>query len=88
MSTLIFGRMVVHNERINERRSYIFLELSCANKIIKLEGMLNPGRMVVLNASVKIPERDGSISPSSSYGQLTARLLITRFLVLSTQWMS
>ena len=88
MSTLIFGRMVMHNERINERRSYIFLEWSCTNKIIKSVGILNSGRMVVLNASVKIPERDGSISPSSSYGQLTAQLLITRFLVLSTQWMS
>ena len=49
----------MHNERINERGSYIFLEWSCTNKIIKSVGILNSGRMVVLNASVKIPERDG-----------------------------
>ena len=32
MWTLIFGRMVVHKERINERRSYIFVKWSFANK--------------------------------------------------------
>ena len=31
MWTLVFGRMVVHKERINERGSYIFVEWSCAN---------------------------------------------------------
>ena len=32
--TLIFGRMVVHKEKINERESYIFVECSFANKEI------------------------------------------------------
>ena len=35
-------------------------------------------KIVLFTASAKIPEREGSISPSSFYGQ-TARLLVTRF---------
>ena len=31
MWTLIFGRMVVHKERINEKGSNIFVEWSCVN---------------------------------------------------------
>ena len=33
MRTLIFGRMVVQKETINERKSYIFVEWSFANEI-------------------------------------------------------
>ena len=36
----------------------------------------------MLIAPTKITEYEGSISPSSFYGQL----LVTRFIVLSTQW--
>ena len=67
--TLIFGRMVVTKERLNERGSYIFVEWSCANKRNKSVGTLNSGQMVVHIASAKILENEGSISPSSFYGQ-------------------
>ena len=70
MWTLIFGRMVVHKERINERGPYIFVEWSCVNKINKSVGNLNSGQILVHIASTKIPEREGSISPSSFYRQL------------------
>ena len=47
MRTLIFGPMVVHEERINERRSYIFLEWSYANeRKISIKTLIY-GRMVV-----------------------------------------
>ena len=62
--------MVVHKERINERGPYIFVEWSCANKRNKSVGTLNSGRILVHIASAKIPEREGSISPSSFYKQL------------------
>ena len=68
--TLIFGRMFVTKERLNERGPHIFVEWLCANEIYKSLGTLNSGRMVIHIASAKIPEREGSISPSSFYGQL------------------
>ena len=70
MKTLIFSRMVVHKRRLNVRRPYIFVEWSCANKRNKPVGTLNSGPMLVHIASAKIPERKGSISPSSFYRQL------------------
>ena len=33
MCTLIFGRMIVQKERINESESYIFVKWSCTKKI-------------------------------------------------------
>ena len=68
--TLIFGRMVVTKERLNERGSYFFVQWLCANKRNKSVGTLSSGQMVVHIASAKIPERAGSISPSSFYRQL------------------
>ena len=62
--------MVMTKERLNERGPYIFVEWWCANKINKSVGTLNSGRMVMHIASAKIPEHEGSISPSRSYGQL------------------
>ena len=47
MRTLIFDRMVVHNGRINERRSCIFIEWSCANERNKSMRTLILGQMVV-----------------------------------------
>ena len=47
MRTLIFGRMVVHKERINERGSHIFVEWSPANKRNKSVRDLIFGWMVV-----------------------------------------
>ena len=41
MKTLIFGRMVVHKKKINERRSYIFVEWSFENEINKSLANLN-----------------------------------------------
>ena len=70
MMTLIFGRMVVTKERLNEKGSYFFVEWLCANKRNKSVGTLSSVQMVVHIASAKIPERAGSISPSSFYRQL------------------
>ena len=47
MMTLIFGRMVVHKEKKNERRSHIFVECSFANEINKSMATLNFSQMVV-----------------------------------------
>ena len=47
MRTLIFGRMVVQKETINERKSYIFVEWSFANEKNKSMAKLNFGRKVV-----------------------------------------
>ena len=47
MKTLIFGQMVVQREKINERRSYIFVELSFANERNKSMATIAFGRMVV-----------------------------------------
>ena len=57
-------------ERLNERGPYIFVEWSCAYKRNKSVGTLNSGRMVVHIDSAKMPQHEGSISPSSFYGQL------------------
>ena len=48
----------------------VFVEWSCVNKRIKSVGTLNSGWVVVYIALVKIPEREGNISPSSFYWQL------------------
>ena len=48
MRMLIFGRMVVHKERINERKKVIyFVEWSCANERYISMKTLIFGRMVV-----------------------------------------
>ena len=48
MRILIFGLMVVHKERISERkRSYIFVEWSCANETYISMKTLIFGRMVM-----------------------------------------
>ena len=47
MRTLIFGRMFVTKERLNERGPYTFVEWSCANKRNKSVRTLISGRMVV-----------------------------------------
>ena len=48
MRILIFGRMVVHKERINERKKVIyFVEWSCANERYISMKTLIFGRMVV-----------------------------------------
>ena len=47
MRTQIFDQMVVHKERINERRSYIFVEWLSANGRNKSMMTLILGRMVV-----------------------------------------
>ena len=47
MKILIFDRMVVHKERINERRSCIFVEWSYANERNKSMTTLVLGRMIV-----------------------------------------
>ena len=47
MRTLIFGRMVVQKEKINERRCFIFIEFSCANERNKSMATLNFDQMVV-----------------------------------------
>ena len=52
------------------KEDYIFLSNGCANERYKSVGTLNSGWMVMYIASVKIPEREGSISSSSFYGQL------------------
>ena len=57
-------------ERLNERGPYILVEWSCANKRNKGVATLNSGRMVVHIASVKITEREGSISAYSFYKQM------------------
>ena len=57
-------------ERINERRPNILVEWSCSIKRNKSVGTLNSGRMAVHIASAKILESEGSVSPSSFYGQL------------------
>ena len=47
MRTLIFGRIVVHKERINERKKVIFVEWSCANeRYISIKTLIF-GQMVV-----------------------------------------
>ena len=66
----IFVEWSCTKERLNERGPYIFVEWSCAYKINKSVGTLNSGRMVVHIDSAKMPEHEGSISPSSFYGQL------------------
>ena len=43
--------MVVLKERMRERRSYIFVEWSCANERYKLKTLIF-GRMVVLNERI------------------------------------
>ena len=48
MMTLFFGRMIVHKERINERKKIIyFVEWSCANERNISMKTLIFGRMVV-----------------------------------------
>ena len=52
MRALIFGRMVVHKEKINDIRSYIFVEWLCANKRNTSMKTLIFGRMVVHKESI------------------------------------
>ena len=66
----IFVKWSCAKEIINERGTCTFIDWSCANEINKTVGNLNSGRMVVHITSAKIPEREGSISPSILYGQL------------------
>ena len=70
MRTLIFDRMVVYKRMIKWKRIIYFLKRSRANKINKSVRTPNSGRMVVHTTATKIPEHEGSISPSSIYGQL------------------
>ena len=43
----MFGRMVLHKEKINESPSYIFVEWLCANENNKSMRTLIFGRMLV-----------------------------------------
>ena len=78
--------MVVLKERMNERRSYILAEWTCANERNKSMRTLIFGRMVVHIASAKIPSARGASHHSAFMGN--CRTISHKFLVLTTQWMS
>ena len=69
MRSLIFLRMVVHKERINEKGLYIFVEWSYAIKRNKSIRTLYYCWMHMHIALAKISEHKGSVSPSSFYRQ-------------------
>ena len=65
-------------ERVNERRSYIFVEWFCANRRNKSVGILNSVQMVVHIASAKNPGARGE-HLTIQFLWDTSGLLVTRF---------
>ena len=66
----VFVEWSCTKERLNERAPHIFVEWPYVYKRNKSVGILISAQMVVRIDSAKMLEHEGSISPSSFYGQL------------------